>query len=297
MFDAVPTRPFLPLAQSAGFARAMAQLGVTVDEHALSTPEGSAGHAIIQTRRLPVIGRVGLISRGPVWCARPDAALLARTVAALSHPVVLNADGMVPQELAAAGFFRIMTGATIAQLDLSGDPEERRGRMHQKWRNRLVRAEAGKLRVHREAMPIDLRHWLLRAEDSQRRARRYRELPIAFTLAFARTNPGKAQLFTARSGRDVVAGMLILRHGPTATYHIGHTTEAGRSKHAHTLLLARAADWLAKNGVGVLELGTLDTVNAPGLARFKLGSGAVAHVLGGTWLYSRRLAPLARVLG
>jgi hypothetical protein len=32
-----------------------------------------------------------------------------------------------------------------------------------------------------------------------------------------------------------------------------------------------------------LDLGTLDTQNAPGLARFKLGSGATAQLLGGTW--------------
>ncbi len=297
MFDAVPTRPLLPLAQSAGYARAMALLGVTVEELSLPVPEGSAGHALMQTRRLPVLGRVGLISRGPVWCAAPDAQLLARTVSARRHPIILNADGIAPAALAEAGFFRIMTGATIAQLELNADVLSRRARMHQKWRNRLVRAEAGPLRVRREEMPVDSGHWLIRAEDAQRRARRYRELPTAFALAFAQANPGMAQLFTARLRGDAVAGMLILRHGPTATYHIGHTTEAGRILHAHTLILAHAADWLAEEGVEVLELGTLDTAGAPGLARFKLGSGAVPHALGGTWLFARHLAPLARRLG
>ena len=296
MFDAVPTRPLLPLAQSAGYARAMSRLGVTVDELAMSGAAGTPGHAMIQTRDLPVIGRVGLISRGPVWGAEPDAALLARTLAALRHPVLLNADGMAQRDLSAAGFLQIMTGATIAQLDLSGDADARRARMHQTWRNRLVRAEAGKVRIHRERLPVDPDHWLLLAETAQRRARRYRELPVAFTLAFAQANPGKAQLFTARLGGEVVAGMLILLHGPTASYHIGHTTASGRAAHAHNLILATASDWLADRGVAVLELGTLDTVNAPGLARFKLGSGASAHVLGGTWLFSRRLAPLARLL-
>lgn len=297
MFDAMQTRPLLPLTQSAAYARAMALLGVPVEELALLRPEGSAGHAMLQTRRLPVLGQVGLISRGPVWCARPDAALLARVIAGLRHPVILNADGMAREDLAAAGFFRIMTPATVAQLDLSGDAAARRGRMHQKWRNRLVRAEAGRLRVLRDAMPVDSGHWLLKAETVQRRARRYRELPIDFTLAFAQANPGKAQLFTARQGVETVAGMLFLQHGPTATYHIGHTTAAGRAADAHTLLLARAADWLADHGAEVLELGTIDTVNAPGLARFKLGSGAVAHPLGGTWLFSRRLARMVRLFG
>lgn len=297
MFDAAPSRPLLPLAQSAGYARAMSRLGVAVDELTLSAPHGTIGHALLQTRRLPVLGRVGLISRGPVWCGPPDAALLGRTLAALGHPVILNADGIGAAALAAAGFFRIMTPATIARLDLSGDRAARRARMHQKWRNRLVRAEDGPLRVDRAAMPADPGHWLLRAEAAQRRARRYRDLPAAFTLAFAEANPGEAHLFTATLRGEPVAAMLVLRHGPTASYHIGHTTDAGRAQNAHTLLLARAADWLAGHGVEVLELGTLDTVNTPGLARFKLGSGAGPHRLGGTWLLSRRLAPLARQLG
>jgi hypothetical protein len=297
MFDAAPPCPLLPLAQSPGYARAMARLGVEVEELTFSTPQGIAGHAMIQTRRWPGLGRLGLISRGPVWCTQPGPRLLEPTISALRHPVVLNADGMAPEALRAAGFFQIMTGATIARLDLSGDVSIRRGRMHQKWRNRLTNAEAGPLRVGREKMPADPKHWLLRAEEEQRRMKRYRALPTDFVVAFTKANPRQAQLFTATLHGETIAGMLFLRHGPNATYHIGHTTEAGRKHHAHTLILARAADWLAEQGVAALELGPVDTVKTPGLARFKLGSGATAHVLGGTWLYSRKLAPLARRLG
>ena len=58
---------------------------------------------------------------------------------------------------------------------------------------------------------------------------------------------------------------------------------------AHNLLLARAAKWFAGRGVRGLDLGTIDTVNAPGLARFKLGVGARAKKLGGTWLYQKHM--------
>ncbi len=275
----------------------MARLGVEVDEVSIDGGAGPSGHFLCQVRRLPLLGRIGLVSRGPVWTGTPDAARLVRAVSALGHPVVLNAEGMDRAALAAAGFFQIMTGATIAQLDLSGDASARRLRMHQKWRNRLNRAAAGPLRVSRERMPLKPDHWLFKAELAQRRARGYRALPHTFVLAFAETNPGQAQLFTAHLAGEPVAGMLILRHGPTATYHMGHTTEAGRAEHAHNLLLAHAADWLAEHGTDILELGTLDTVNAPGIARFKLGSGATPHVLGGTWLHARHLAPLARLFG
>ena len=88
----------------------------------------------------------------------------------------------------------------------------------------------------------------------------------------------------ADRGEGPVAAMMFLRHGSTATYHIGWSNAQGRAAHAHNLLLWRAAERLSSKGVKTLDLGTLDTVNAPGLARFKLGTGAMPHRLGGTWV-------------
>jgi hypothetical protein len=45
-----------------------------------------------------------------------------------------------------------------------------------------------------------------------------------------------------------------------------------------------AADDLAARGHVRLDLGTVDTEAAPGLARFKLAVGATVHPLGGSWL-------------
>ena len=77
----------------------------------------------------------------------------------------------------------------------------------------------------------------------------------------------------------------------------GHTTAAGRAVSAHTLLLWQAADWLASKGHDRLDLGLINTEDAPGLARFKLGAGACARPLGGTWIWwpplGRTLRPLA----
>ena len=78
--------------------------------------------------------------------------------------------------------------------------------------------------------------------------------------------------------------MLFLKHGTGATYHVGWTSDAGRKASAHNLILATAATRLAETGVTRLDLGTIDTENAPGLARFKLGSGAKPARTGGTWL-------------
>ena len=58
--------------------------------------------------------------------------------------------------------------------------------------------------------------------------------------------------------------------------------------------LARAAEALRAEGVAWLDLGSVDTEAAPGLARFKLGTGAELRRLGiGTLLVSHRPAVLA----
>lgn len=295
MYDSAPAHPMIPLPQSAGFRRAARLLGLTVSELTLTTQGAPTALALMQTRRLPGLGRVGLISRGPLWSGPPDPDGLAQALRALRHPVLLNAEIQPGSDLARAGFLPVMTPATLARLDLRDTTATRRARMHQKWRNRLRRAEDGPLRIRRSALPPDPNHWLLAAERQQRHDRRYRGLPPEFCAAWAQANPHMAQLFTAELKSRPVAAMLFLRHGRSATYQIGHTTEAGRSFHAHTLLLANAADWLADHGTDWLDLGTLDTQNAPGLARFKLGSGAQPHRLGGTWLWSRPTSTLMRL--
>lgn len=185
-----------------------------------------------------------------------------------------------------------MTPATLAMLDLSGGAEAIWARMHGKWRNRLRRAEASGLRLRVSTLPDASADWVLNAEALQRRARVYRGLPPELARANGQANPGGALLYEALSDGAPAAGMVVLRHGAMATYFLGVTTDAGRAVHAHNLTLARAAEDLAAQGCTQFDLGLLDTERAPGLARFKLGSGARAERPGGTWLYTRWLARL-----
>jgi hypothetical protein len=69
----------------------------------------------------------------------------------------------------------------------------------------------------------------------------------------------------------------------------GRRKLSAQGKKRHALVLAR-------RGITRLDLGTLDTEAAPGLARFKLGSGAAARALGGTWLWWPPLARGARLV-
>jgi len=290
MFDAQPSDPVpCALQQHPCFAAALRACGQ--DPLMLGGPDP----LLVLRRRFRAGIRLALMSR----VATPDPLGLcqrAQEAGLHRHLILLSPDNPTP-ELARIGAVPVLTPATLAEIDLTRPPEERRAALHQKWRNRLRHGKQQGLRVTRRTMPLKSGHWLLAHEAARQHRLGYRTWPEALTLAYARENPGAAKLFTAFDGRDPVAAMLFLRHGHGATYHIGHTTARGRALSAHNLLLWQAAGWLAAKGHRCLDLGLIDTRNAPGLARFKLGAGAQARALGGTWAWwpplGRSLRPLA----
>ncbi|MFQ1700906.1 GNAT family N-acetyltransferase [Loktanella agnita] len=261
--------PALPLQQSPGFGAALGLLGRRVARYDLP------GAAPVQ-----IIRRFGLrfAPRGPVWATPDPAALRALRI----H--VINSDRDQPDVMRMAGYRQIMTSAYVAELDLTGSHDDRLNNAHGKWRNIWRRGRRGPFRIKREPFAPDLHHWLLQADLDQQRSKGYRALPQNVLHAFATLYPQDAILFTARIKRDPIAAMLLLCHAPVVTYHIGWTNADGRKLGAHHALLIQAADHFAAQGFTRLDLGNVDTENAAGLARFKIGSGADIRALGGTWL-------------
>ncbi|AAV97136.1 GNAT family N-acetyltransferase [Ruegeria pomeroyi] len=283
MFDAA-LPDTVPLQQSAEFAAALSLCG----RRALRLEDGT----LLLCR--PIAGVPLLLASRARLVPDTLPALLAR--ARLHRRAILLNPDAPSAELARLGAVPLVTPAHVAELDLTGDL---RAGLHQKWRNRLRHGEGQELIVTRQTLPQTPDHWLFRAEAAQQRARGYRTWPTEVTLAYGRANPGAAKLFTARQGKTPVAALVVLRHGSGASYHIGHSTPAGRALSAHNLLLWRAMTWLAAKGVRHLDLGPVDTETTPGLARFKLGTGARARPLGGTWAWwpplGKTLRPLARL--
>lgn len=283
----------VPLQQNGLYGLACASLGTGVRHFQLRLGGDLAGTALVLVRRWPLVGDIALLSRGPVWAGAVSQDTRAAGTQALIRQLRGGLRGVIctpdrngrPDPLDGSDLLPMVTPGHIAQLDLSASRDDRRARLHGKWRNRLVRAEAAGMTVRQAPLPQDADHWLLLEEAAQARARGYRRLPRAFTHAWAALGGRDAtRLFTAHAGGAPVAAMLFLRHGDMASYHIGWCGAEGRRLNAHNLLLWRASDWLARKGHRLLELGSLDTEGAPGLARFKLGSGADAVPLGATWL-------------
>lgn len=276
------------LLQMPDFAAALNALGVQTRR--LDLPGG--GHAQMILRKLPLLGQVGLVSRS---VADPGA---LRAAARQSGVRILLLNPLEPQATAcrAAGFFPMLTPAKRAALDLTQSPKSRLAALHQKWRNRLRRAQQSPLTIHHHTLPSLKAEWLFAADAHQARARGYRPLPPDVLRAYGAQSKNGVHLFMACENAVPVAAMLFARHGNAASYQTGHTTTRGKTFSAHNLLLWHAANWLSENGAAELDLGLIDTENAPGLARFKLGAGAQATALGGSWMYAPGLSTLARTL-
>ena len=292
------------LQQDPGYARACKALGAQVLSLQTGPVDAPIGRVQVLSRRIGLVGPVAQVLRGPVWadwvecgCAKAALRGLADRLRLDHRAVLISCEPLKGASLAPDGLLQVMSGAMQARLCLQADPETRLSRQHAKWRNRLRKAQQADLRVEHAAMPDDPGHWLFQKEVEMARARRFRPVPTAFPLAWRRLNGARStRLFVARGqGRDPLAAMLFLLHGPGATYQIGWTGEAGRAVHAHNLLLWEAANWLSARGHHWIDLGGLDTQNAPGLARFKLGSGATPMQLGPTCLDTYLTRSVARL--
>lgn len=272
MFDATPDTPDRSLMQDRAFAAALRLCG----ENPVTLPSG----LVLLSRRIAGVPLLMLPRATPP----PDLHEQLRQAGLHRRPLILSPE--TPCALPRA--LRIGASQQMWQLDLEATPEVCRAALHQKWRHQLVQAERGPLRIRQRPLTPD--HPLLPVEEAQSRTRRYRNWPRALTAAFAQVAPGQTQIFTALMRGHEVAHMLFLTHGCRATYHIGHTTAAGRATHAHNLLLWEASLWLASKGITRLDLGR-STPEKNGLERFKARTGARRVTTGGTWL---RWNPLAQ---
>ncbi len=263
--------------QSAAYALAARACGARVRQGLLSRHGREVG--LVQ-----VLDRPGLrlVLRGPVWTGDPSPALRRRALCRLGrHPGLTVATPDVP--LAGPGLVPLVTARHHAVWNIAADAEQLRAALDPRWRGALTAAKRRGLRFAlNRAGALDA---LLAAEAAQRSQRGYRALPAAFTRAL----PTKAlRVWDWQHEGQIAAAMCILRHGRTATYHLAWADPAARKAAVHQAMLWQAALALRAEGVRRLDLGDVNTEEAPGLARFKLGTGAALHRLGATvWVLPR----------
>lgn len=293
---ALEAAAFVPLQQTPAYAAALARRGRAVRRMLVEGADGRTLYGVqAATRAVAGLRVLTTALRGPFPFA-PDAldagpAPLRAVVHALAgrwpHALICApelADGAeASAALRAAGLRRVMTPQSFAHASLDGDQRALRGRLDGKWRNRLVKAEAGGMRVE-IARGGAAMSWLCGAHGRLMAAKRFKGLPPDFVADLAAAS-ARRDVFVcvAERKRETLAAALFLRHGAGATYVAAAAEPAGRALHAGTLLLWRGLAALQDAGATGCDLGTVDTDRSPGLARFKLGAAAGIFASSGTW--------------
>jgi len=177
----------------------------------------------------------------------------------------------------------VVTGYSSAWLDLAPDEETLRGGLHGKWRSALRKAEREGLDIREDVKPRQ-RQGALMLYDLFRRKKRFVGPSGDFIAAVGAADKNALLSFSAKREGDLVAGVILLRHGASATYMASWTSAEGRAGQAHNLLLWRALLRLKEDGIRWLDLGGLNTESQEGLARFKLGLGGEVFTLTGSYL-------------
>jgi hypothetical protein len=260
MFASAEVGAFVPFQQSAPYAAAVAGCGARARWL-------EAGVLAVERGPVRLISRVRLDGLEP-----GEQRLALRRLARWPGVTV------VTPELPVAGVGIVPLVTPMHHAIWALGPELRAG-MARNWRGHLSQAERAGLEVARGGGRV--LEGLIRAEAEQRAVRRYQALPGGFSRAL----PTEAlRLWEWRQGGEMQAAMGFVMHGTSATYHLGWGSRAARAAGVHGLMLVRAAEALWEEGVRWLDLGSVDTERAPGLARFKLGTGAELRRLGATCL-------------
>ena len=197
----------------------------------------------------------------------------------------LSKNDPVAGKLKSLGLREVVSGYSSVVLDLQNEEQELLYQMDGKWRNQLKKAQKQGLQV-KTVHGGPLLEWLLAQHEMHRKQRRLRMPASAFisAISLSMRNKQGTLAFIANEGNDPLAGILIFKHGATATYYVSWNSEIARKRYANNLLLWFAVKELKSRGVKWLDLGGVDGLFMPGVSRFKLGFGGKLYTLAGTYL-------------
>lgn len=189
--------------------------------------------------------------------------------------------------LATAGFRRCDDFTAYRTLRLSLDPSlaELRRALDGKWRNQLAAAERNQLAVESGGTNELFREFAGIYRQMLARKRFATQVEVA---AFERLQAllpaaSKLQVWLARQGGELLAGLVVSGLGDSGIYLLGATAEAGLKSKAAYLLQWQAIQWLKQRGCRWYDLGGIDPEGNPGVYHFKRGMGGTEVIQMGAY--------------
>mgnify|MGYP001156846224 FL=1 len=180
---------------------------------------------------------------------------------------------------------KVVTGYSSILMNLDQADELLLDQMDGKWRNQLQRSKKQGLKI-KLAHEGETLSWLLAQHEKDRKSKKLRMPASSFISAISLTMRNKqgTLIFTAHKNGRPISGILVFKHGATATYYVGWNSKDGRRLNANNLLLWSAIRELKGRGVKWLDLGGVDGASMPGVSRYKLGLGGNLYTLAGSYL-------------
>jgi len=186
------------------------------------------------------------------------------------------------------GFRQIITGGSTVLIDLRLSEDQLWQNLYGKNRTDIRKAEKNDLEVIFSDHNHIYADWLLKKENKQQKEKKYQGLPAALSKSYGEYSSPDQGVYTAfaveKGAHSPLAGIVILRHGNAATYHIGWNGREGRKRRALNFLLWQMMLKLKQSGVQIFDLGGINTAKGADIARFKLSFGGDVTKVNGTFM-------------
>lgn len=245
------------------------------------------------------LGGLTRINRGPCWLEagiepgtqRAVLGALGRRIHWWRGQLLLIAPNVplhdeVLADLSAVGARRRRMGSWhSAWIDLRRPEAELLAALNGKWRNQMNSARRAGLAV-RISRAEEAVKWIVSRHEEVKLERGIDGPAGALLLALQQeaTDPDEelVVLCVGELGAET-AGVLLARHGTSATYLVGWSSEEGRRQNAGNLLLWEAIRELRRTGAQWLDLCGIDERRTRGIAAFKRGLGGEEYQLAGEY--------------
>lgn len=171
-------------------------------------------------------------------------------------------------------------GYQTAWIDLRQDAETLKSDLRKNWRNTLSKAQRSGLSIDWTSDP-NIFSELLTNYQSDQRKKGYDGPSIRLLQSLAACFENDIVIGRAHHKGQLVANILMICHGRSATYQLGWSSDDGRKAGAHNLLLWHSIDYLKTRQIDFLDLGGMNDETAKNVKTFKEGMGGNIVTLAG----------------
>lgn len=296
-----------PFVQSLAYSRARSNTSSSflVKVKALSPSDGNMFFSFIRKKKY-MFASLNTSSFGPVMhsgVGEEEIAFLSKLgkkygtwfkahVLLITPDIPLNGSSMY--KLWVAGYRRVgNSNWSSSRIDLSQSEERIRGALNKKWRNQLVKAEKCNFELIESVNTNDVLQVFELSEQylSSIGIKSVSKDLVKELLVEASKGDSDLTLRVQRvySDNELIGGVIIAESNGEATYFFGWSSELGRKNYVTQLLLWNGILSSKEQGLSLFDLGGIDHVGSPGVAKFKQGLNGEEYINVGTFLYVPRL--------